>query len=309
MSFDWKFRKNNIGDHEHVASQILDEDTGEPTEPSEGGGTDLSPLTWDGVSKLVQAVGVDASLNLKAGTSAPNDPNPASLTLTGGNGAASLSGADADGATGPYGALISAFPGNPNGSGGDVQAIASDAGSGSDADGGDIELAAGSGDATGDGGRITLNGGLSPEGGVGSAGTFQGGFSSGAGGFIELVSGNGGPGTDANGGDITLTAGNGDGSGDGGSVDLSGGDSAGGGTAGGIFLQGSPGNLNGGDVTINGGAGGDNDALGGDVYIQGGAGSGSGRAGLVILGNLPTANPSVAGALWNDGGTLKVSAG
>lgn len=30
---------------------------------------------------------------------------------------------------------------------------------------------------------------------------------------------------------------------------------------------------------------------------------------LIKLTNLPTANPSVAGALWNDGGTIKISAG
>lgn len=29
----------------------------------------------------------------------------------------------------------------------------------------------------------------------------------------------------------------------------------------------------------------------------------------IILDTLPTSNPNVAGALWNDGGTLKVSAG
>lgn len=31
--------------------------------------------------------------------------------------------------------------------------------------------------------------------------------------------------------------------------------------------------------------------------------------GTVILPNLPTVDPVVAGALWNDAGTLKVSAG
>ena len=30
---------------------------------------------------------------------------------------------------------------------------------------------------------------------------------------------------------------------------------------------------------------------------------------VVIFSNLPTSNPSVAGQLWNDSGTLKVSAG
>ena len=31
--------------------------------------------------------------------------------------------------------------------------------------------------------------------------------------------------------------------------------------------------------------------------------------GTVVLANLPTSDPTVAGQLWNDSGTLKVSAG
>jgi hypothetical protein len=30
---------------------------------------------------------------------------------------------------------------------------------------------------------------------------------------------------------------------------------------------------------------------------------------LLLITDIPTTNPSVAGAIWNDGGTLKVSAG
>lgn len=48
-------------------------------------------------------------------------------------------------------------------------------------------------------------------------------------------------------------------------------------------------------------------ANGGDVVLTPGTGYGTGRQGLVILANLPTSSPGVTGALWNDGGTLKVS--
>ena len=48
-------------------------------------------------------------------------------------------------------------------------------------------------------------------------------------------------------------------------------------------------------------------AHGGDVVLTPGTGYGTGRHGLVIIANLPTSNPGVTGALWNDGGTIKVS--
>lgn len=54
---------------------------------------------------------------------------------------------------------------------------------------------------------------------------------------------------------------------------------------------------------------GDTDFNGGDVTFTPGAGAGSGVDGNFIINNLPTADPTVAGALWNDSGTLKVSAG
>ena len=41
--------------------------------------------------------------------------------------------------------------------------------------------------------------------------------------------------------------------------------------------------------------------------MEAGAGDGTGTDGNIILNNLPTTNPSVTGALWNDGGTLKIS--
>lgn len=48
-------------------------------------------------------------------------------------------------------------------------------------------------------------------------------------------------------------------------------------------------------------------ANGGNVAIQAGSGDGTGTNGLIILNNLPTSDPGVTGALWNDSGTLKVS--
>ena len=71
-------------------------------------------------------------------------------------------------------------------------------------------------------------------------------------------------------------------------------------------------NLRGGNVFIKGGAGASassGNAHGGNVYVRGGNGYGTGHVGYVIMDNLPTSNPAVAGALWNDAGTLKVSAG
>ena len=48
-------------------------------------------------------------------------------------------------------------------------------------------------------------------------------------------------------------------------------------------------------------------ANGGDIAMEAGAGDGAGVAGNIILNNLPTSNPGVTGALWNDGGTVKIS--
>ena len=64
------------------------------------------------------------------------------------------------------------------------------------------------------------------------------------------------------------------------------------------------------DLDISGGNGGSSstgDAHGGNVIISGGTGYGTGHDGYVILGNLPTSDPGVTGALWNDLGTLRIS--
>jgi hypothetical protein len=68
--------------------------------------------------------------------------------------------------------------------------------------------------------------------------------------------------------------------------------------------------ITGGQINITGGNGASasaGNARGGDVVIRGGIGYGTGRVGLVIMSNLPTSNPGVTGALWNDAGTLKIS--
>lgn len=48
---------------------------------------------------------------------------------------------------------------------------------------------------------------------------------------------------------------------------------------------------------------------GGNVTISGGGDTTITPDGNIIMSGLPTSDPTVAGALWNDSGTLKVSAG
>lgn len=65
----------------------------------------------------------------------------------------------------------------------------------------------------------------------------------------------------------------------------------------------------GGGILVRSGNGTSGDANGGDVTLQPGNGTGTGRNGLLLLNNLPTSDPVVAGAVWNDAGVLKISAG
>ena len=46
-----------------------------------------------------------------------------------------------------------------------------------------------------------------------------------------------------------------------------------------------------------------------DVDIANGANSVTTIAGKVNIANIPTSDPSVAGEIWSDSGTLKISAG
>lgn len=49
---------------------------------------------------------------------------------------------------------------------------------------------------------------------------------------------------------------------------------------------------------------------GGDLILEGGdSASGGGVVGNIVLSNLPTSDPVQVGALWNDSGTVKISAG
>lgn len=109
-----------------------------------------------------------------------------------------------------------------------------------------------------------------------------GGLNPSAAGFIALEKG-------ANGGDA-------------GSATLSGGDNrtnlASEGKGGSAYVVGT-------DATSSSGTG---DFDGGDVHIKVGAKIGAGRDGLIFLdGPIPTADPGISGAIWNDAGTLKVS--
>lgn len=83
-------------------------------------------------------------------------------------------------------------------------------------------------------------------------------------------------------------------SGAGGALTLAGGDAvAGSGNGGAALLMG--GDADGGD--------------GGNVTVRAGISNNGGDPGHVLITGLPTADPVVAGALWNSAGTLKISAG
>lgn len=175
----------------------------------------------------------------------------------------------------------------------------------------------------GDGGDKTI-GGTGLEGGCCGAYSGTGGDSDIAGG-VPNIGGKGGKLTLRAGTGGAATSGTSNTSGEGGPVSFSGGiggtGSAGiaGGIGGEMLLRGGGGGSNapgetggsGGDTVIKGGPGGivvpvGTDGDGGDVLIDGGIGD---TAGNIIMGTLPVGDPGVAGALWNDSGTMKVSAG
>jgi hypothetical protein len=132
------------------------------------------------------------------------------------------------------------------------------------------------------------------------------------------------------GGEVSITSGASNGY-NGGSISVKTGDDTGGGDAGGIVIEtgfatdGASGDI---DIRVD-----PNDLSGGDVFISAGSAvtsgtngsvqilDGSGHSiemnpsgmfllgGVVILDSLPTADPANLGQVWNDTGTLKVSAG
>src|ERR1051325_10738943 len=93
---------------------------------------------------------------------------------------------------------------------------------------------------------------------------------------------------------------------DGSNVSVGGGNSYGSSGAGGnVYIDG--GSVLGNDDTDQGGSivltgGGSSAGRGGDILIAGGD-----PGGLIFLYSLPTEDPNAASAIWNDGGTLKIS--
>ena len=113
-----------------------------------------------------------------------------------------------------------------------------------------------------------------------------------SGGNIQLSAGSGSTAFEGSGGPVDIAAGVGAGAGQGGHVSLAGGSAQ---------------NGNGGTITI--AAGDSTDGAGGDIEINAGNAFSSGTKGNVFIFALPTADPHVANALWNNAGTLKISAG
>lgn len=212
-----------------------------------------------------------------------------------------------EGDTGGGGASI-AGGGSDNGDGGDINLTG---GYSNNGNGGNVDISAGSGSAVGglvsirggegtaNGGQVEINGGLGPVGAGGSVSiagasinltTVDAGFISaqagnnaaGNGGSVEFRSGSS---DDANGGVLFFSAG--EGAVDGGRLEFfSGeGDSGNGGNI--TFETGQTTTGNGGDITFTFGTGGTRDGL--------------------FFPNLPTADPGVSGAAWNDGGVLAIS--
>jgi len=62
-------------------------------------------------------------------------------------------------------------------------------------------------------------------------------------------------------------------------------------------------------LAIEGGAGGATDRSGGDLSFDGGTATGSGTVGNIIMATLPTSDPTIAGALWNNSNVLNISTG
>ena len=190
-----------------------------------------------------------------------------------------------------------------------------------------VTLLGGSADQTsvvgGNGGAVNITGGQSSPSnvggadGLGGAVNINGGIGSGedGGGVVTIAGGAGvvynyaGPPGGAviiSGGDAETPSTN-----QGGTVRISGGASYGTGTAGDvILLAGSALNLGGGNVTvIGGGTSGLSqypELTQGNIVLNPGQ-DGSGNFGVIVLQNLPTADPGISGALWNSSGTLKIS--
>ena len=187
----------------------------------------------------------------------------------------------------------------------------------SDFQGGVITISGGNSGAHYIGGNVTVGGGNGNIAGGGSA-TIAGGndVGSGTGGIVNIQGGFGIPA--GAGGSVNIVAGSGFGGG-GGAINIGSGSGLNGDDAG-DFVAGCGDGQRGGNVTFDAGQGYVND--GGTITFQsgnalGGTGNGGditfktgttvgGRAGL-FFPNLPTSDPGVSGAAWNNGGIVTIS--
>jgi hypothetical protein len=152
---------------------------------------------------------------------------------------------------------------------------------------GSITIKSGDSDADGTTGNVLIKTGYAAEGDAGD---------------ISILSGD----TDFDGGvggAVSIHAGYGSGAGTGGNCSVTSGDSQGAANAGSITVLGGSAfdTGNGGNIQLTGGAGKGGAKRGGNVTITRGSGSGGASAGNILMSNLPTADPGIAGALYSNG--------
>jgi hypothetical protein len=181
--------------------------------------------------------------------------------------------------------------------------------------GGALSLKGGAAAADGTGGGVTVAGGdtaLGPRGGIvyvlgGNTGNVAGAI----GGQVVVAGGYGGNGGST--GDLTLVTRDAYGTGgNGGRVFLQAGNTSDAGNPGTVAItagscSATTGTNNGGSVTINAGYGGGTTSNGGDIKLTTNAGKGTGRRGVVTISTLPTSDPAVTDALWNNSGVVMLS--
>ncbi len=174
-----------------------------------------------------------------------------------------------------------------------------------------IQLVPNAPPTTSAGGTMTLSAspGGSTSGNGGNMIIGSGSATDGQGGLLNLMAGNGGSNTSTarNGGRINVNSGNGVHGGMGGLVYIKGGN-------GGSAVVGGT-SAHGGNVDLNAGNSGSTGGNGGSINLTAGSGTAShgdvkvtvAPGGNIVLMNLPASMPSVANALWNDSGTLKIT--
>jgi hypothetical protein len=281
----------------------------------------LVPLNVDADGKLLVSVagGVsfplvgtpDATINGAAGTiSTP----PGNLILTSGQGASDQNGGQVAIASGSgtglnsTGGGISIQTGDGNQDGGPLNinlgrgdndgggSFNLSAGPSSNSAGGNVSVSAGFSSSTTLGGGFTQLRGGTDGNNLSVSSLTLGGNANGSGGFVEIDGGQG----VADGGDLTFVGGPG-GTAQGGNINLNSG-SSNTGAGGDIVLTAGNNNIGdrGGNITMTTGNG---DNAAGDIILT------TLAAGRVIINNVPTADPHVLNALWNNAGVLSISAG